>query len=94
MTTRHEQSYPVLNGPHGGDRVEGPAGAILGSAMCLAFAGPRGMEYAVYVLVDVPDKKGPGLAFVRSWPTPREAQDHAHNISLSVSVAREAAQRN
>jgi len=94
VTTRHEVNYRILNGPHGGDALAGPAGAPLGSAMCLGFDGPRGMEYAVYVLVDTPASKGPGLAFVRAWPTPGEAQQHAHNISLSISVAREAARSN
>ena len=90
-----ETNYRVLNGPLAGDVIAGPT-ALLGSAVCLPFSGPRGvMEYAVYVLVDVPTAdRGAGLAYVRAWKSPREAQQHAHEISTAVSVARHVATTN
>jgi len=125
MTSRYASTFPVLNGPHGGDWIEAPPGTQAGAAVAVGFSGPRGMRYAVYVLIEVPEteaqgERGPraapetleretlasseppaevrpkklGLAFVRSWLTPAEAQRHVQEISLVTNVAREVAESN
>lgn len=105
MTSRFAVPYPVLNGPHKGDRITAPPGTLPGAAVAVGWGSPKGMQYAVYVLVEIPPEMAAphidpevtqrlGLAFMRSWPTPAEAQQHVREISLVTTVAREAAQSN